>query len=191
MELVFWSSSGEKEKKQVGSIRETDGKIETDGVGGRILPLLQERFPGELHRAPELFYGAYFWAEVEAEGESDGEEVHEEEEIDSQEEEEVRFIGLGEEAYARNKCMSCPNPPVIDVQWADGRGRAWFCETCFKDWIDEDEREIVRAFVVDGEVPEKIGDNKGKQLRTTGSGVSQSDVYDKLVKAVSKEQEAT
>lgn len=58
--------------------------------------------------------------------------------------------------HSRSRCMQCEQPPVADVQWANGRARAWFCAECFVNWLEEDEREPSRAFLVDGEVPKKF-----------------------------------
>jgi hypothetical protein len=71
--------------------------------------------------------------------------------------------------YSRSKCMACSKPPRIDVHWADGRGRAWFCIPHFLKWAKEDHREIVRAwFIKDDQVPEKMKDHPGIKLRTLG-----------------------
>jgi len=59
--------------------------------------------------------------------------------------------------------MQCRDkPPTTDVLWADGRGRAWFCDPCLPKWIKENggrkELEIVGEKKRDGEVPEKWSD---------------------------------
>ena len=70
-------------------------------------------------------------------------------------------LTLLKQSPARSSCMSCSKPPEIDVQWADGRGRAWFCKECYQKWNTEEAREIVRAwYVTDGEVPKKLDDHK-------------------------------
>jgi hypothetical protein len=69
---------------------------------------------------------------------------------------------------AYSKCMNCSKPPEIDVQWANGHGRAWFCKNCYFEWLDEDDeisgngdRDIVRAYyVTDGVAPRKLDDHK-------------------------------
>lgn len=72
-------------------------------------------------------------------------------------------------AYNRSRCMQCKKPPRIDVQWADGRGRAWFCVDHFLEWATKEHREIVRAwFIKDGPVPVKVKDHPGVRLRTSG-----------------------
>lgn len=63
--------------------------------------------------------------------------------------------------HRRDQCMMCTKAPEVEVLWADGRGRAWFCMDCFKKWSEEDEREIVaQREVVDGEVPRKWSEGK-------------------------------
>lgn len=81
-------------------------------------------------------------------------------------------IDLGEKADpSRSQCMKCKNKPDIDLQWADGRGRAWFCQKCYGQWLKEydGDPEIVRAWAVTGdEVPKTLkeypNDNHGARL---------------------------
>jgi len=71
-------------------------------------------------------------------------------------------------AYSRKLCMydGCMMDPEVDVLWADGRGRAWFCKEHLKRWkqgfVDrgkEDWLDIVdEKKVTTGEVPEKWAD---------------------------------
>jgi len=96
-----------------------------------------------------------------------------------------------EESHSRSKCMRCDEPPVVDVQWADGRGRAWFCLPCFREWIkgeyEGDDREIVRAFhVLDGEVPKKIGD--GEQVKKLGDQLKDKEIAERIEKLTGMEE---
>jgi len=96
-----------------------------------------------------------------------------------------------EESHSRSKCMDCDEPPVVDVQWADGRGRAWFCLPCFREWIkgehEGDNREIVRAFYVPGgEVPKKIGD--GEQVQKLGDQVKGKEIAERIEKLTGMEE---
>lgn len=72
-------------------------------------------------------------------------------------------IVFGEEpifllSHSRTKCMLCPNPPEVDIRWAEGIGRAWFCKKCFEEWKKEHPGEVnVEHKVKGGEVPPKWG----------------------------------
>lgn len=67
-------------------------------------------------------------------------------------------VVFGEKRYSLSKCMRCKMAPDLDVQWADGRGRAWFCRKCFSEWAKEQQDpEIVRVWAVSqGTVPDKL-----------------------------------
>jgi 2'-5' RNA ligase len=70
---------------------------------------------------------------------------------------------------SRSRCMRCNEAkPVVDVLWADGRGRAWFCKACFPKWKKEigEWGEIVGVKeTTTGEVPKKWRDiHKGIEL---------------------------
>ena len=87
---------------------------------------------------------------------------------------------LVEAKHSRSRCMKegCDSPPVIDVHWADGRGRAWFCLPHFEQWAKQEDREIVRAwFIRDGKIPKKIGQGDGEQILKLNARLS----VDKLV----------
>jgi len=115
---------------------------------------------------PRLIAGSRLWV-VEGEGDQ-GEPLAREGEA----QEKTR--------HRRDKCMVCSAPPQVDVHWADGRGRAWFCLRHFKDWAREEERDIVRCwFVANGEVPEKIGD-EGAQVRKVGEQLSTEQLIERL-----------
>jgi phosphoribosyl 1,2-cyclic phosphodiesterase len=71
----------------------------------------------------------------------------------------------------RQKCMRCEDPPTVDVLYAEGMGRAWFCDKDFEEWKQEPggpwekedpeydaaythEKDICKVYkVTDGEVP--------------------------------------
>ncbi len=38
--------------------------------------------------------------------------------------------------HPRDQCMGmdCEQPPTTEVKWANGKGHAWFCDDCRKDW---------------------------------------------------------
>ena len=89
---------------------------------------------------------------------------------------------LQEEArHSRTKCMSCDEPPVIDVHWADGRGRAWFCLKHFEAWATE-EREIVRAwYLSSGEAPKEIGQGTDTiQVKKSQDGLGPKEIMRRL-----------
>jgi len=79
---------------------------------------------------------------------------------------------------SRSTCNheGCSKAPEVDVLWADGRGRAWFCKPHLKSWKAEKTempRDIVREVEVDGEVPPKMSQKKAKSSgRKTGDGSS-------------------
>lgn len=52
---------------------------------------------------------------------------------------------------SRFRCMSCQDPPEIEVLWAEGRARAWFCNDCFDVWELENGDDIVSRTKIDGE----------------------------------------
>ena len=61
---------------------------------------------------------------------------------------------------ARTHCMNCDAPPTKDVLWANGHGRAWFCDKHFVEWSEhgDGKGEIVSVHdITDGEVPVKFG----------------------------------
>ncbi len=54
-------------------------------------------------------------------------------------------------SHARDKCMACDQPPEVDVLWAEGKGRAWFCRACYAEWENRDDVNVeheVKAGVV-------------------------------------------
>lgn len=70
-----------------------------------------------------------------------------------------------EKRHAFGKCMNCEKVPVYECIWADGRGHAWFCENHFKEWRNEDEREIVSVKEVkDGRASKNWKDNRNPNI---------------------------
>lgn len=81
--------------------------------------------------------------------------------------------------HRRDQCMSCKKPPEVDVLWAEGMGRAWFCLAHYKEWKKEHPGEVVAEHKVkDDVVPKKWGERKvkanvlGKARRPTYSGTT-------------------
>jgi hypothetical protein len=98
---------------------------------------------------------------------------------------------------SRTRCMEdgCKEAPMIDVRWADGRARAWWCLEHFKAWTHSDQvggdPEIVQAWLAPEEgVPETLKDYeslggkvKAEPLRKLG----QTDVrVDELVERLER-----
>lgn len=61
-----------------------------------------------------------------------------------------------EKRHARDRCMSCKRAPEIEVIWADGRGRAWFCSDCYEKWGERS--SVDRERTIDGAVGSSWGD---------------------------------
>jgi len=68
------------------------------------------------------------------------------------------------------ECMECKKPPEVDVLWANGKGRAWFCKEHFEEWKKKpnsmsdtktNEGDICKVYKVKGEVPKRWTDHKG------------------------------
>jgi len=80
-----------------------------------------------------------------------------------------RLSELLELLHSRIKCFECNQPPTIDVLWAEGMARCWFCDKHFEEWKKKkfkindqvvtygSEINKVRK-VKDGEVPKKWSD---------------------------------
>lgn len=74
------------------------------------------------------------------------------------------------EEHARHrcdKCMECNAPPKYEVLWAEGRGRAWFCEKHFKAWATKgDGKDEVCSVkeVKDGVVAKSWKDNRNPNI---------------------------
>lgn len=87
---------------------------------------------------------------------------------------------LVERRHSRSRCMECKKPPVVDVLWAEGHGRAWFCREHFSEWSRDMMEDIVGVyFIQDGEVPKKIGENRHR-LKPVGKKVPRRTIIKKL-----------
>ncbi len=49
----------------------------------------------------------------------------------------AKIDGVLHKSVNHSKCMRCGKPPTIDVRWAEGMARAWFCDECFEAWKKE------------------------------------------------------
>ena len=64
-------------------------------------------------------------------------------------------VELEKAQASHSKCMKCEKAePQLDVLWANGRGRAWFCKGCFPKWKKEvgEWTEIVSVKAIKGGV---------------------------------------
>lgn len=68
---------------------------------------------------------------------------------------------------SRTQCMECSAPPTKDVKWAEGKARAWFCDTHFEAWSKQhlDDTDYVHD-VEGGEVPENFSDGARRSNRS-------------------------
>jgi len=79
---------------------------------------------------------------------------------------------LMELLHSRSKCFECDEPPTVDILWANGKGRCWFCSKHFEEWKKKkndmsdtgtNEGDINKVYKVkDGEVPERWRDWNSK-----------------------------
>jgi len=61
--------------------------------------------------------------------------------------------------HSHSRCMheGCSSAPEVECIWADGRGRAWFCERHFDGWASEDTDEgLPKALVKQRKVPHGV-----------------------------------
>jgi len=96
---------------------------------------------------------------------------------------------LAESEPSRKKCMErgCQRPPIVDLQWANGHARAWFCLSHFKDWMNEAERDVCRAwYIPEGGVPEKIGVTNGIQVKKFRDGLKQDEILARVIELAKK-----
>lgn len=101
-------------------------------------------------------------------------------------------LPLDEKGYRLDKCMNCKAAPEVDVLWAEGKGRAWFCRKCFLEWATKGDGrgEICSAYYVkDGRVASKWKERSGPRLK----GKSGQAIYDALamIAAIEGEKEHT
>jgi tRNA nucleotidyltransferase/poly(A) polymerase/2'-5' RNA ligase len=72
---------------------------------------------------------------------------------------------------SKTQCMEagCKKAPEVECIWADGRGRAWFCQPHFKSWSTESDG-MPRDIVKQRKVPAgEVGENYGVYPKTAGS----------------------
>lgn len=82
----------------------------------------------------------------------------------------VRKLQVGElqkAAYSYTSCMICRAAPVVDVLWADGRGRAWFCKGCYPKWLKKrGGAEVLEVIgtkaIIGGRAPAKFSDRHNR-----------------------------
>ena len=69
----------------------------------------------------------------------------------------VHIPTAGRKRKRRDHCMECAKPPSIEVMWAEGRARAWFCAECYKSWkqLSMTHEAVAEREVTGGVVPEK------------------------------------
>ena len=53
--------------------------------------------------------------------------------------------------HSRTRCMNCSAKPTVQIIWAEGRARAWFCGKCFTRWNKQNPGEVVTKKRIDGE----------------------------------------
>jgi len=86
----------------------------------------------------------------------------------------VRKMQIGElqkAVHSYTQCMVCRAAPVIDVLWADGRGRAWFCKGCYPKWIHKGggakTLEVIGTkAIIGGRAPAKYSDRHNRVTTT-------------------------
>jgi 2'-5' RNA ligase len=89
--------------------------------------------------------------------------------------------------HSRKKCMDCSKPPEVDVHWANGMARAWFCFKHFCIWAEgEDAKdEINRVWaILDGEAPKKMGEGDSEQAKKIGEKQSLKTIIKRLREAL-------
>jgi len=86
----------------------------------------------------------------------------------------IRKLTFGELQKAQHsytQCMACKAAPEIDVLWADGRGRAWFCKGCYPKWLhkgggSKDLEVIGTKAIIGGRAPAKYSDRHNRVTTT-------------------------
>ena len=136
-------------------------RIALSGVIGGVLPKLQEEIDDSVGNRP----------------------------VDTNDLRAIAEKSLIKRTHSRTKCMECDNKPTVACHWANGHGMAWFCKTHFKEWLEEDDRDICGVWVLEeGECPEDIrktpkGTNKVRKL---GEDISQKEIYSRIDEIVKK-----
>lgn len=91
----------------------------------------------------------------------------------------IRKLAIGElrkGVHPYTQCMACKVAPTIDVLWADGRGRAWFCKGCYPKWLHKGggvkALEVIGTkAIIGGRAPAKYSD---RHNRVTTSKAAES-----------------
>ncbi len=68
----------------------------------------------------------------------------------------------------RDQCMECSKPPKYECIWAEGHGRCWMCDKCFREWSTKGDGkgEIISVKEVqNGEAAKKFSENKNPNIR--------------------------
>jgi hypothetical protein len=71
---------------------------------------------------------------------------------------------IAKQRHSYCRCMLCERPPEIDVLWADGRGRAWFCRACYAQWSETPRDEVSRKAIIGGNAPPEFADHHRTEL---------------------------
>jgi len=84
--------------------------------------------------------------------------------------------------HRQDQCMLCKKPPEIDVLWAEGMGRAWFCFAHYEQWKKEHPGEVVSEHKVRNSiVPEKWGgktrQGEGETMEANVLGKARTPTY--------------
>jgi len=80
----------------------------------------------------------------------------------------------------RSKCMQCENAPIVDLQWADGNARAWFCYPHVEKFLQSEGRAPIRAYLSDGKVGEKSGQGGELIWENNGNDLPEEDLLSLL-----------
>jgi len=80
----------------------------------------------------------------------------------------------------RSKCMQCDSAPIVDLQWADGNARAWFCYSHVEKFLQGEGHEPVRAYLSDGVVGEKSGEDGELVWENSGQELPEEDLLSLL-----------
>jgi 2'-5' RNA ligase len=88
-------------------------------------------------------------------------------------------VRVSDKTYSRSQCMNCSKPPTVEVLWAKGMGRAWFCDACYAAW--ENKEDVVATHkVVDGVVPKEWA-KKGSFITVDGRKIFVEDSFMDIV----------
>lgn len=103
--------------------------------------------------------------------------------VDTKDLQAIAEMSMVKRTHSRTKCMDCDSKPTIACHWANGHGMAWFCKKHFKEWLEEDDRDICGVWVLEeGECPEDIRKTpKGtEKVRKLGDDISQKEIYSRI-----------